>query len=380
MIIKEVNAREIHDSRGQSTIEVTVNGHVASAPSGKSTGKYETPQYHKSISWNIDFLNNWSQEIVIDSFDDLAILESVIKKKAKLEDAKQFGANALFAFESAVLKGLAYEQKKELWQVINPHATKFPRPVGNAIGGGVHSEQFAVHPVFQEFLLIPREKTFAKNVEIMQNIYNELGKKLKAHSTNDEGAWHAPIDDEEALKLLSQYAKKIDIGVDIAASSFYHDNLYVYHHEVDRTAPNHIEHILSLVKRYGVFYVEDPVQEEDFAGFSQVKKQARESIIVGDDLTATHFERVQKAIASRSIGALIVKPNQNGSLIEVKEIIDLCKKHNIQTVMSHRSGETMDNALADYAFGFQCDFIKCGIATEWREAKLKRMAEIESSF
>lgn len=380
MIIKEVNAREIYDSRGQSTIEVVVNGQVASAPSGKSTGKYETSQYHKSISWNIDFLNNWNQELEINSFDDLTTIEAAIKKKAKLKDVKQFGANALFAFESAVLKALAHEQKKPLWQIVNSHVTKFPRPVGNAIGGGMHSEQFNVHPVFQEFLLIPNEKTFAKNVEIMQSIYNELGKKLKAHSTNDEGAWHAPIDDEEALKLLSQYAKKIDIGVDIAASSFYHDNLYMYHHELDRTAPNHIEHILSLIKRYGVFYVEDPVQEEDFAGFSQLKKQARESIIVGDDLTATHSERVQKAISSRSISALIVKPNQNGSLLEVKRIIELCKKHNIHTVMSHRSGETMDNALADYAFGFQCDFIKCGIATEWREAKLKRMIEIESSI
>ena len=103
-------------------------------------------------------------------------------------------------------------------------------------------------------------------------------------------------------------------------------------------------------------------------------------MVVGDDLTATHLERVKKAIKQRSISAMIVKPNQNGSLLEVGDIVDLCKKHKIKTVMSHRSGETMDDALADYAFAFGVDFIKCGIATKWREAKLNRMIDIENSL
>ncbi|MCA9485326.1 MAG: phosphopyruvate hydratase, partial [Nanoarchaeota archaeon] len=98
---------------------------------------------------------------------------------------------------------------------------------------------------------------------------------------------------------------------------------------------------------------------------------------VGDDLTATQIFRLKKAIRKRSINAMIVKPNQNGSLVELKEIMEICKKNKISTIISHRSGETLDNALADLAFGFQSDYIKCGISTKWREAKLKRLIEIE---
>jgi enolase len=123
-----------------------------------------------------------------------------------------------------------------------------------------------------------------------------------------------------------------------------------------------------------LFYVEDPLDEEDFEGFSEINK---EKLIVGDDLTATNLNRLQRAIIHRSINAMIIKPNQNGSLLELKKIFDVCRKSKIKTILSHRSGETMDDALADYAFGFQADYIKCGISTKWREVKLKRLAEIE---
>ena len=120
------------------------------------------------------------------------------------------------------------------------------------------------------------------------------------------------------------------------------------------------------------------MQEEDFDAFSQINK--KNTLVVGDDLTATHISRVEKAIKNKSINAMIIKPNQNGSLLEVKKIFDICKKKGIKTILSHRSGETMDSALADYAFGFGADFIKCGISTPWREIKLQRMIEIENSL
>jgi enolase len=132
-----------------------------------------------------------------------------------------------------------------------------------------------------------------------------------------------------------------------------------------------------LIDKYNLLYVEDPLQEEDFRGFGLIKKK---HLIVGDDLTATQIKRLENAIKNKSINALIVKPNQNGSLIELKKIFDICKANGIKTIMSHRSGETMDNALADYAFAFGADYIKTGIATKWREAKLNRMIEIENSF
>ncbi|MEK6800435.1 MAG: phosphopyruvate hydratase, partial [Nanoarchaeota archaeon] len=118
--------------------------------------------------------------------------------------------------------------------------------------------------------------------------------------------------------------------------------------------------------------------EEDFEGFSKI--QRKNSLVIGDDLTATQLPRLRKAINAKSINAMIIKPNQNGSLFELKKIFETCKKHKIKTILSHRSGETLDNALADYAFGFQADFIKTGISTKWREVKLNRLIEIEKEI
>lgn len=377
MLIKEVNARIIKDSRGEKTIEVSVNNSGwASSPSGKSTGKYESKPYYQDIKWNVDFLNSWKKWLEIEEFEDLIRVEDFLKQKFKLKSAREFGGNALFAFESAILKALAREHKRELWEVVNERAKNFPRPVGNAIGGGMHT-QAKIKPVFQEFLLIPREKKFSDNVAVMKGIYREIGKQLKTRKVNDEGAWIGEVNDEEALKILSEFSDEIEIGVDMAASTFYKNRLYEYN-KISRTEPAHFSHLQTLIKEYGVFYVEDPFNEEDFEDFGALKKSARESMIVGDDLTATHIERLEEAIKSRSISGMIVKPNQNGSLIEVKRIVEICKQHKITTIMSHRSGETMDDALADYAFAFGTDFIKCGIATAWRECKLKRMMEIEN--
>lgn len=379
MIIKKVKARSIADSRGEKTIEVSVNGSTASSPSGKSTGIYESKPYYKSLDFCVRFLNDWNTELNIGAFNDLALVEKEICKKLKLKKAELFGGNALFAFESAILKALAQEKKQALWQVINPHARTMPVPVGNAVGGGLHSAQFKVHPVFQEFLIIPREETAVENVAMMKDIYTQLGRRFNATKTNDEGAWHVAEDDEAILKALADYSSSIHIGVDVAASSFYQKPLYNYN-KISRTPSLQIHHVIDLARTYGIFYIEDPVEQEDFQGCAQVNKSVTNALVVGDDLTATHLERVKNARAKKAINAMIIKPNQNGSLIQVKEIVEHCKKHSIVMIFSHRSGETMDNALADYAVGFGAQYMKAGIATPWREAKLKRLIEIENSF
>ena len=129
------------------------------------------------------------------------------------------------------------------------------------------------------------------------------------------------------------------------------------------------------------------MQEEDFKGFSKlfksiksINRDPKTSVLVGDDLTATQISRLKKAIKLNSINAIIIKPNQNGSLIELQKIFKICKKHRIKTILSHRSGETLDNALADYSFAFQADYIKTGIASKYREAKLKRLIEISTQI
>ena len=379
MLLKEAKAKEIKDSRGELTIEVEINGCKASSPSGKSKGKYETSSYHSSLKWNIDFINKTKFNIKINKFDDLIKLEKFIKKRTKLKNAKEFGANALFALESSALKALAKEQKKELWQVVSEgrKINKIPVPAGNAIGGGLHSHN-KDHPTFQEFLLIPKGETAKENVKIMNDIYKKLGKLLRSKKKNDEGAWQTDLGDKEILELLRRYYDEIRFGIDCAASSFYIKGDYKYKNKIlDRGTQ--INYINFLIKDYGIFYCEDPLDEEDFQGFSKLKKSEK-NMIVGDDLTATHVDRLKKAIRMKSINAIIVKPNQNGSLVELGEIFKICRKNKLKTIMSHRSGETMDDALADYAVGFGADFIKCGISTKWREVKLKRLVEIEESL
>lgn len=376
MLIKSIKARKIKDSRGKETIEVSVNGSKASSPSGKSKGKYETPSYNKSIDWNIFAINNLEIPFPIESFEDLSKIEKLIERKFKIRDAKKFGANALYALESAILKAIAKTENKELWQIVNPdlRKLKIPVPVGNAIGGGLHSH-LKNRPVFQEFLLIPKGKIIKENVKIMQLIHEKLKKISKGKKLNDEGAWEASLDEEKIFSLLKNFRDKINIGVDVAASTFYGKMSYEYN---DKTLSREeqIDYINELIKKYNISYIEDPLQEEDFSGFSKIDKSSLH-LIAGDDLTVTHLERIKKALKLKAINALIIKPNQNGSLIELAKIFDFCRKNRIKTIISHRSGETMDNALADYAVGFQTDFIKCGIATKWRFVKLRRLMEIE---
>jgi enolase len=375
MLIKEVGAKPIIDSRGGHTIEVSVNGCRASAPSGKSIGKFETMPYHASLQLSIEDINSLKFDFEVNSFDDLKKVENYICKKYKFRNARQFGANALFALESAILKALAKSKNKQLWQVINPKARHFPIPVGNAIGGGVHTKS-KVHPVFQEFLLIPDEKTFRDNANLMRKVYDEIGRMLNAENKNDEGAWQVPIQNAQALDIIAKFSNKTRMGIDIAASSFYKNELYNYNTKL-LSQESQIKYINNLIGKYNLFYIEDPLHEDDFMGFSRISQK---HLIVGDDLTATQIPRVKEAIKHKSINGMIIKPNQNGSLIELRKIFELCKANNIKTILSHRSGETMDASLADYAFAFGADFIKCGISTVWREAKLKRMIEIESSL
>jgi len=390
MIIKKVSAKKIKDSRGAYTIEVSVNGSKASSPSGKSTGKYESKPYRKNIDWDINFINNFSKELEINSFDDLKVLESFIKKKARLKDVKDFGANALFAFESAVLKALAKEEGKELWQIVSEgvggSSKNFPYPVGNTVGGGLHSSGFKGHPDFQEFLIIPFSDKFSVCVKAMKEFHKLVGKKIKSRKKNDEGAWNSSLGNEEVIDMFCVLKKKVEnkygidigVGLDVAASSFYNKGKYNYDGlKLDKKS--HVDRISSLINKYGIYYIEDPLDEEDFEGFSLVKENVS-GMIVGDDLTVTSPKLLKKAIRKNSISALIVKPNQNGSLLEVREVFRIARDNGIKTIMSHRSGETLDDALSDYAFGFGADFMKAGVSTKWREAKLKRMIKIEKSL
>jgi len=401
MNIKKIGAKAVFDSRKQKTIQVIVitskGKFTTSAPAGKSTGEYEVKSYFKSLEEDIEFILG----INIKSINDQ------LEKNRKIVDSSQafnflnyiekltynkIGGNSLFALEASFLKAIAKENKKELYSFLlgENKISKMPRPVGNTIGGGLHSKgRDGKRPDFQEFLFIADGKTFKERFEINNRAYELAGKLLGywLKVRNDEGAYETGLSNEEVLdimknvqELLRKEKKKVDIGVDMASSSFYNDGFYVYknfHKELDKNSQ--IKYIAKLIRKYGLLYAEDPLNENDFSAFSELAFETRNSdcMIVGDDLTTTNPERLAKAIRLKSINAIIVKPNQIGSLIKVKQVVEMAKKNNIKTIISHRSGETTDDTIADLAVGLGCDFIKTGINGNVRKAKLDRIIKIE---
>lgn len=385
VVISSVSAKHILDSRGEKTILVSVKTNAgtfsASAPNGKSTGKYEANPYKNSLEKDIETLKKFKDyfsDEALDSFNDLRRIEDIVEGHV--------GANSLFALESAILKAIAKERKEEVWQLINPNAKNFPRLVGNCVEGGKHSKGVnGKKPDFQEFLFVPKTKTVKEAFDLNKKLREKVGVEIKKIDENfkggntDEKGWTTSLNEKEVFEILKNQGTPF--GTDVAASSFFKRKKYHYQNPMlDRTKDEQSFYMSSLVKNFNLFYMEDPFEEEDFASFTALLKKYPNTLIVGDDLTVTNIKRLEKAIEMKSINAIIVKPNQNGSLIQVKSICELAKKKNIKIVFSHRSGETEENILADLAFGFQADFFKCGITGKERESKIKRLIEIEKKL
>jgi len=392
MRAKEVEGKIILNSRGDETIEILTKTNLgvfsASAPGGKSVGKYETHSFIPNIKVALRNLKDASEKILkvnIDNFLDLDEIEKIIPKE-------KFGANILFALESSLLKALAAEQGKNMWQVINEKAKIFPYPVGNCMGGGKHTAG-KLKPEFQEFLVIPMNEKFIDRIFTMKRFHELCGKRLELLGAkgkpNDENAWSTTLGNDKTLdvmeetrdEIVNEIGRDVLIGIDAAASSFYENGRYKYINPPEElSTEEQINYLARLIEKYELGYVEDPLQEEDFDGFWKLKEEARKidsCLIVGDDLTVSHLDRLKEAVKKRSISAIIVKPNQNGSLLEIGKVMEFANSRSIKTIFSHRSGETMDYALADLAFGFQADYIKTGVMGKEREIKLQRMINIE---
>ncbi|MFW6233633.1 MAG: enolase C-terminal domain-like protein [Nanoarchaeota archaeon] len=385
--IKKVSAKSILDTRGDKTIKINIITNVgsfsASSPTGKSTGKFEAKTYKKSLDEDILVIKKFSDYFsndFIEKFEDLKRIEDIVEGHV--------GANTLFAIESATLKALAFEKQKHIWELINPgfEKTKFPRLVANCIGGGKHT-QLEKKPNIQEFLLIPNKKTIKQSFELNKKTQKQIGDILKRqdkkfnNKKNDENAWATTLTDKETLDVLSKPSFSGDIGVDVAASSFFKRKKYNYINPLfKRTPDEHFNYISNLVNNFNLYYIEDPFEENDFESHAKLLKKYPYSLVVGDDLTVTNSKRLKKAIEKKSISGIIVKPNQCGSLLEVSRVCELAKKNNIKIIFSHRSGETEENILADLAFGFQADFLKTGLQGKGRNSKIKRLIEIQKSI
>ncbi len=377
MRIQDLKARIIHNSRGEKTIEVIVNKkYKGSAPSGASTGKHEVPCFSsQGISFSVHFINTRMKlvGVSLEEFSDLAVFDPFIS---------EIGGNAVVALQSACLQALS---KGNIAPYLSSRL-RFPIPLGNCIGGGAHTAFKSTD--IQEFLLIPQAKSFVERVRINKKVYDTIGKLTLAKKKTDEGAFVLPKTDEDVFSFLSSLLESRDIparfGVDMASSQFYSGGKYTYSNFSSLSqrklfsTQQQIDLVNTWIKEYRLGYVEDPLQEEDFSGFSKV--QRKRTLVCGDDLVTTNIGRLHIALKHKSVNSIIVKPNQIGSLVHTKEIVDLCRKKGIQTVISHRSGETMDPLIAHLAAAWHIPYIKTGIFGKEREVKLKELIRLEREY
>ncbi len=409
MFIKDIFSREILDSRGNPTVEVdliTDNGLFrASVPSGASVGKYEAVELRdsndgrylgKGVLGAIKNINNFIKPAVLgkeiknqEEIDFLITAElDGTKNKAKL------GANAILAVSMAFAQAAAVEKKFFLYQYISEifrkknkkREIKLPKPSFNIINGGSHAGN---ELNYQEFMIIPQFETFKKNLQVGAEIYHNLKKILlekfgeNAINVGDEGGFAPPIKTpEEALDMIilainrSGYAGKIKIALDVAASSFYNNKTEKYN---GLSREEMILHYKKLIKKYPIISIEDPLDEDDFVGFSKmVESFGKDISIIGDDILVTNKERIQKAIKTKACNGLLLKLNQIGTVTEALEAAALTFNAGWKVMVSHRSGETTDDFIADLAVGIGADYIKSGApARGERVAKYNQLLRIE---
>jgi enolase len=267
---------------------------------------------------------------------------------------------------------------------------EMPLPLGNVIGGGAHA---ANATEIQEFLVVPgdaadaEEAVFA-NAAVHLHVRELLKARGKSCGKGDEGAWAPQIDDALAFELIAEANGlvademniSVDTGIDVASSQMWNGEGYQYRDKV-RSTEEQIAYIAELVDKYNLVYVEDPLHEDDFDAFAELNSQIGDRCLVcGDDIFVTQVARIMQGIEKDAANCVLIKPNQVGTLTDTFEAVRLAHTHGLDTVMSHRSGETTDTTIAHLATAFSCIFLKCGVVGGERIAKLNELIRIEEQL
>jgi enolase len=415
--ISKIWAREIIDSRANPTVEATcmLESRViatASVPSGASTGKYEalelrdedTNRYSgKGVLKAVNNINEILSKglIGMDSLDQ----EGIDKKMIEIDGTKnktKCGANAILAVSFAVAKAAAIASGTSLYSYVNQLASRngirskisIPTPIFNMINGGLHG---AGNLDFQEFHVIPAtSKKFSEGLRMGVEIYITIGNNLKRrgaiHSVGDEGGY-APnlFTNADAFEILVESIKEtpyqlgrdVFLGLDAAASILYKNGTYTIR---DKSSPLKDDELMDYYKylnsQYHLAILEDPFYEDAWDSWKKLYRELSDQItIVGDDLLATNLERVGKAAAEKACNCILVKPNQIGTVTETLKVISKSTAAGWKVIVSHRSGETNDWFIADFAVGVGANFVKFGApARGERVAKYNRLSNIETEL
>lgn len=402
--IKNVTGREVLDSRGNPTVEVDVileSGILGRAivPSGASTGEREALELRdggsrymgKGVQKAVENVNTIIKNAVIgmDSLNQKELDEKMIELDGTKTKSK-LGANAILAVSMANLKAAALYEGMPLYKYIG-NGSQLPIAMMNILNGGAHAD----NPLdIQEFMIVPQRDTMSERIRVGAEIFHHLKKILKdkgmVTAVGDEGGFAPNIgSNEEALELIVEAIKDANykpgedvlLALDIAASELY-DNGYYNIEGKKLNISELIAYYEYLVNKYPIWSMEDPVDENDWNGFKLITERLGNKIqIVGDDLFVTNKEYLQKGIDNKCGNAILLKVNQIGTITETLETIELAKKNNYKTIISHRSGETEDTIIAHLAVGLNLGEIKTGSMSRTdRICKYNELMRIEEEI
>ena len=410
--IKEIIARQIFDSRGNPTVEVDViteNLIVgrAAVPSGASTGEHEAVElrdggedFHgKGVLKAVSNINNIiSKELVGKSVFDQISNDNLMIKIDGTENKSRLGANAILGISLAISKAAAKEKNMSLFKYLGPSSHQLPVPMMNIINGGSHSDA----PIaFQEFMIMPvLAKNFSHAMKMGSEIFHSLKKVLKSRglstSVGDEGGFAPKLNGiEDALKTIQKavtesgykFGEDIMIALDCASAEFYKDGFYDYRifegpNGELRNSKQQADYLAELSKKYPIISIEDGMDENDWDGWKYLTEIIGKKVqLVGDDLFVTNTKRLKKGIDENIANSILIKVNQIGSLTETINAVNMAHKAGYTTVMSHRSGETEDNTIADLSVALNCSQIKTGsISRSDRMAKYNQLLRIEEEL
>jgi len=410
--IKTIKGRQIFDSRGNPTVEAEVHtddGNFASAivPSGASTGSHEAFELRdikskayigKGVLNSIKNING-SISKELNSFD-IFDQNKIDKKLIDLDGSKQksnLGANSILAVSIATCKLAALIKKISLYKYLGSSSSNMlPRPLMNIINGGVHANNSLR---IQEFMIRPEKtETFTESLRVcflvIQNLKKLISEKNLSTTVGDEGGFAPSLENnEQALELiiksieLSGLKPKDDVSIclDIASNELYKDGKYSIKSSKFEKPKEVIDYYVNLIKKYSISSIEDPFSEDDWVSWSELMKFLKENNhktqIVGDDLFVTNKERLKKGIGQDSANAILIKPNQIGTLTETLEVINFAQEKGLKTIISHRSGDSEDTFIADLAVATKSSQIKSGsLARSERVAKYNRLIRIEEEL
>jgi len=396
VIIKDINLRKIIDSRGNSTVEadiITNDGFGrAAAPAGASTGTFEAQAWPKN-DINLGISNakkNLIPSLIGIASNDQKTFDKTIREKDGTNNLQNVGGNIAVALSLACAKAAADSKNIPLFEhVSKTKSYSIPAPMSNVLGGGAHA---IGGTDIQEYLVTSFDSDINIAIETNAAVHKEVAKILKNKFPNialgkgDEGAWVAPLENVEALELVTKAVDnvyketgvEVRTGLDVAASEFYKNGKYVYK-EQTLTPEEQVDFMLGLIEEYDLHSVEDPLDQNDFDSWASLTDQT-DSLIIGDDLYVTNSERLKKGIEKKSTNSILIKPNQIGTLTDTIETVEMAKNSDMATVISHRSGETTDTSIAHLGVAFESHAIKTGIMGGERIAKLNELVRISEKF